>query len=105
MGCTKLIKNYLGVNRKLNIDQFSSVTQSCPTLGLHGLQHTRLPCPSPTPELAHTQVHQVILRLTLLPRSHPLLLLPSVFPSDYTPASGASYRETHGQYDAPDAGL
>ena len=29
--------------------QFSSVTQSCPTLWLHGLQHTRLPCPSPTP--------------------------------------------------------
>ena len=29
--------------------QFSSVTQSCPTLWPHGLQHTRLPCPSPTP--------------------------------------------------------
>ena len=29
--------------------QFSSVTQSCPTLQPHGLQHTRLPCPSPTP--------------------------------------------------------
>ena len=29
--------------------QFSSVTQSCPTLWLHGPQHTRLPCPSPTP--------------------------------------------------------
>ena len=29
--------------------QFSSVTQSCMTLRLHGLQHTRLPCPSPTP--------------------------------------------------------
>ena len=27
--------------------QFSSVTQSC--LTLHGLQHARLPCPSPTP--------------------------------------------------------
>ena len=27
----------------------SSVTQSCPTLWSHGLQHTRLPCPSPTP--------------------------------------------------------
>ena len=30
-------------------DQFSSVTQSCPTLWLHELQHSRLPCPSPTP--------------------------------------------------------
>ena len=28
---------------------FSSVTQSCLTLQPHGLQHTRLPCPSPTP--------------------------------------------------------
>ena len=31
---------------KLNI---SSVAQLCPTLRPHGLQHTRLPCPSPTP--------------------------------------------------------
>ena len=29
--------------------QFSSVTQSCLTLRPHGLQHTRPPCPSPTP--------------------------------------------------------
>ena len=29
--------------------QFSSLTQSCPTLQSHGLQHVRLPCPSPTP--------------------------------------------------------
>ena len=29
--------------------QFSSVAQSCPTLRHHVLQHTRLPCPSPTP--------------------------------------------------------
>ena len=28
---------------------FSSVSQSCLTLQPHGLQHTRLPCPSPTP--------------------------------------------------------
>ena len=27
---------------------FSSVTQVCPTLRPHGLQHARLPCPSPT---------------------------------------------------------
>ena len=26
-----------------------SVAQSCPTLRPHGLQHARLPCPSPTP--------------------------------------------------------
>jgi len=29
--------------------QFSSVSQSCPTLWPHGLQHARLPCPLPTP--------------------------------------------------------
>ena len=29
--------------------QFSSVAQSCPTLWPYGLQHSRLPCPSPTP--------------------------------------------------------
>ena len=31
--------------------QFSSVTQSCPTLRPHELQHARLPCPSPTPRV------------------------------------------------------
>ena len=32
--------------------QFSSVTQLCPlTLRPHGLQHTRPPCPSPTPRI------------------------------------------------------
>ena len=29
--------------------QFSSVTQSCPTLQPRGLQYSRPPCPSPTP--------------------------------------------------------
>ena len=29
--------------------QFSSIAQSCPTLRPHGLQHSRPPCPSPTP--------------------------------------------------------
>ena len=28
---------------------FSAVSQSCPTLRPHGLQHSRPPCPSPTP--------------------------------------------------------
>ena len=32
-----------------NTVQLSSVAQSCPTV--HGLQCTRLPCPSPTPEV------------------------------------------------------
>ena len=29
--------------------QFSSVTQSCPTVRPHELQHATTPCPSPTP--------------------------------------------------------
>ena len=29
----------------------SSVAQLCPTLQPHGLQHARLPCPSPTPRV------------------------------------------------------
>ena len=33
----------------LDILQFRSVAQSCPTLWSHGLQHANLPCPSPTP--------------------------------------------------------
>ena len=37
--------------------QFSrSVVSDC--LWPHGLQHARLPCPSPTPQLAQTHVHQ-----------------------------------------------
>ena len=39
--------------------QFSLVAQSCPTLRPHGLQHTRPPCPSPTPEITQTHVHWV----------------------------------------------
>ena len=36
--------------------QFSSVIQSCPTLWHHESQHTRPPCPSPTPGL-HSDSH------------------------------------------------
>ena len=48
---------------------------------LHGLQHTRLPCPSATPDLAQTHVRWVS---DAIQPSHPLstpLLLPSIFPS------------------------
>ena len=36
--------------------QFSSVTQSCPTLQPHGMQHTRLPVHHQLPELTQTHV-------------------------------------------------
>ena len=35
----------------LHICQFSSITQSCPTLQPHEFQQARPPCPSPTPRV------------------------------------------------------
>ena len=35
--------------------QYSLVPQSCPTLQPHGLQHSRLPCPSPSPRASNTR--------------------------------------------------
>ena len=36
---------------RVELTKFSSVPQSCPTLQSHGPQHTRPPCPSPTPRV------------------------------------------------------
>ena len=47
----------------------------------HGLEHARLPCPSPTLELAQTNVHRVGDAIQPSRSLHPLLLLPSTFPS------------------------
>ena len=50
------------------------------SLRAHGLQHARLPHPSPTPWVAQTHVHWVS---DAIQPSHPLpslLLLPSIFP-------------------------
>ena len=62
--------------------QFSSVTQSCPTLWPHGLQHSRPPCLSPTPRV-HSKLTSIesVMPSNHLILCHPLLLLPSVFPS------------------------
>ena len=61
-------------NQSLHSVQFSSVTQSCLTLQPHGLQRTRLPCPSPTP------VHMGLLRLIsielVMPSNHLILIVP-----------------------------
>ena len=65
--------------------QFSSVAQSCLTLRPHGLQHARLPCPSPTPRPCSNShplswwCHPTI-SSPLIP-SHPLFFLSSIFPS------------------------
>ena len=62
--------------------RFSSVPQSCLTLCDHlGLQHSRLPCPSPT-----TGACSKFMSIeSVMPSNHPIfcrpLLLPSIFPS------------------------
>ena len=63
------------------VSQFSSVTQSCPTLRPHESQHPRPPCPSPTPG-----VHSLKSIESMMPSSHlilccPLLLLPPIPPA------------------------
>ena len=61
--------------------QFSSVAQLCPTLQPYEPQHTRPPCLSPT-----SGVHPDSCSLSRwchpnISSCHPLLLLPSIFPS------------------------
>ena len=61
--------------------QFSSVTQSCPILRPHGLQHTRPPCPSPSPRVCSNSCpSSLVIPSNHLILCHPLLL-PSVLPS------------------------
>ena len=50
--------------------QFSSVTQSCPTLRPHESQHARPPCPSKLLEFTQTHVHRVS---DAIQPSHPLI--------------------------------
>ena len=58
-----------------------SVTQSCPTLHAHGLQHARLPCPSLSPGVCSNSCTESVTPSNHLILCHPLLLLPSIFPS------------------------
>ena len=58
---------------------FSSVAQSYLTLRPHGLQHTRLPCSSPIPRVYSNSCP--LSQWCHLILCHPLLLLPSIFPS------------------------
>ena len=59
-----------------------SVAQSCPTLRSHGLQHARLPCLSPISwSLLKLISIESVMPSNRLILCHPLLLLPSVFPS------------------------
>ena len=47
----------------------------------HGLQHTRLPCPSPTPGACSNSCPESVMPSNRLILCCPLLLLPSIFPS------------------------
>ena len=64
-----------------NSVQFSSVAQSCTTLQSHGLQHTRPPCPSPTPvvypnscplsQWCHLTISSSVIPFSSCPQSFP----------------------------------
>ena len=60
--------------------QWLSVSDS---LWPHGLQQIKLPCPSPAPRTSQTHAHSIesVMPSNHLILCHPLLLLPSVFPS------------------------
>ena len=64
---------------KLTFSQFSHsvIFNSLQLHGLHGLQYARLPCPSPTPRA----LLKLVMPSNHLILCHPLLLVPSVFPS------------------------
>ena len=51
-----------------------------PSLQPHGLHHTRLPCPAPTPSFLKLMSNESVMPFNHLILSRPLLL-PSVFPS------------------------
>ena len=52
----------------------------CDSLRHHGLQHTRLPCPSPTPGACPNSSIELVMPSNHLILCCPLLLLPSIFP-------------------------
>ena len=59
----------------------SSVAQSCSTLQPHRLQHTKPPCPSPSPRACSDSSIQSVMPSKHLDLCCPLPLLPSIFPS------------------------
>ena len=65
----------------------SSVQFSCSvvsdSLWSHGLQHAKPPCPSPTPRVySNSCPSELVMSSNRLILCHPLLLLPSIFPSN-----------------------
>ena len=47
----------------------------------HGMQHARPPCPSPTPRVPKLMSIELVMPSNHLILCHPLLLLPSIFPT------------------------
>ena len=78
---TLLVKDNQFTSKSL----FSSVQFShsivSDSLQLHGLQHDRLPCPSPTPKLTQTMSIESVIPSNHLIFLSSLLLLSSIFPS------------------------
>ena len=66
------------VNVQFSSDQFIRSVLS-DSLRPHGLQHTRPPCPSPTPSLLKLMSIELVIPSNHLILCHPLLLLPSIF--------------------------
>ena len=60
--------------------QFSGSVVS-DSLRTHGLQHARPPCPSPTPRLLKFMSIESVMPSNHVILCHPLLRLPSIFPS------------------------
>ena len=73
------VTRYPHVKKWRQTIQFSLVIQLCPTLWPHGLQHTRPPCPSPTPGAYSYPCPLMVMQSNYLILCRPLLLLPSVF--------------------------
>ena len=69
-----------------------SLAQSCLILRSNGLQHARLPCASPSPGVCPTHVRWVNDASNHLVLCHPLLLLPSLFPSNRVFSSESAFQ-------------
>ena len=71
------------LSKLVSPSQFSLVQFSCSvvsnSLQPHGLQHTRLPCPSPTPSAYSNSSIALVMPSNHLILCHPLLLPPSIF--------------------------
>ena len=81
--CVQITRCNIAFNVNSNSVQFNSVTKSCVTLcSPNGLQHIKLPCPSPTTQLAQS------IEL-VMPSNHLILCRPFSSHLQSFPASGS----------------